>query len=129
MFPIAIIAGVIGAVVSGAQGASWVSDHLDSSKAAASAGGKSETTSQTDAKSSPRFEAALAAQVAGQSVPASKAVTSTQSSVPVSQIGTDYDTLERTKAGIAAYSQVGEHRNSHAKQSTANSDAGSVTRS
>jgi hypothetical protein len=129
MFPIAIIAGVIGAVVSGAQGASWVSDHVGSSKDTASVGGKSETTSQTDAKSSSPFEAALAAQVTGQSVPASKAVTPTQSSVPVSQLGTDYDTLERTKAGITAYSQVGEHRNSHAKQSTGTSDAGSVTRS
>jgi hypothetical protein len=129
MFPIAIIAGVIGAVVSGAQGASWLSDHLDSSTASASAGGKSDATAQTSAKPASPFEAALAAQVTGQSVPASTAVTATKSGVPVSQLGTDYDTLERTKAGIAAYSQVGEHRNSHAKQSTATADAGSVTRS
>ena len=47
MFPIAIIAGVIGAVVSTAQGASWVSNHLDSSKAAASAGGKGEAKPQS----------------------------------------------------------------------------------
>jgi hypothetical protein len=129
MFPIAIIAGVIGAVVSGAQGASWLSDHLDASKETASVGGKSETASQTVAKSSSPFEAALTAQVTGQSVPASTAVRSTQSGVPVSQLGTDYDTLERTKAGIVAYSQVGEHRNSHAKESTGSSDASSVTRS
>ncbi|HME24075.1 MAG TPA: hypothetical protein VKI44_22545 [Acetobacteraceae bacterium] len=128
MFPIAIIAGVIGAVVSGVQGASWVSDHLDSSKAAASAGGKAEAKPQADAKA-PSFDAALAAQVTGQSVPASTPVTSTQSSVPVSQLGTDYDTLARTKAGILAYSHVGEHRNSQAKQSTGTSDDSPVTRS
>ena len=127
MFPIAIIAGVIGAVVSGAQGASWVSDHLDSSKAA-SAGGKAEATPQADAKA-PSFDAALAAQVTGQSVPASTPVTSTQSSVPVSQLGTSYDTLARTNAGIAAYSHIGEHRNSQAKQSTGTSDDSPVTRS
>ena len=129
MFPIAIVAGVIGAVVSGAQGASWVSDHLTSSKASASAGGKSEPASQTDAKSSPSFEAALAAQVTGQSVPTSTPVTSTQSSVPVSPLGTNYDTLARATAGIAAYGQVGEHRNGHTKQSTGTSDDNPVTRS
>ena len=130
MFPIAIVAGVIGAVVSGAQGASWLSDHIGSTKNTASAGGKSEPTSQTDAKSSPSFEAALAAQVTGQSVPTSTStpVTSTQSSVPVSPLGTSYDTLARTTAGIAAYSQVGEHRNGHTKQSTGTDDT-PVTRS
>ena len=129
MFPIAIVAGVIGAVVSGAQGVSWLSDHIGSTKNTASVGGKSEPTSQTDAKSSPSFEAALAAQVTGQSVPTSTPVTPTQSSVPVSQLGTSYDTLARTNAGIAAYSQVGEHRNGHTKQSTGTSDDNPVTRS
>ena len=129
MFPIAIVAGVIGAVVSGAQGASWLSDHIGSTKNTASVGGKSEPTSQTDAKSSPSFEAALAAQVTGQSVPTSTPVTSTQSSLPVPPLRTSYDTLARTTAGIAAYSQVGEHRNGHAKQSTGTSDDSPVTRS
>jgi hypothetical protein len=128
MFPIAIVAGVIGAVVSGAQGVSWLSDHIGSTKNTASAGGKAEPTSQTDTKA-PSFDAALAAQVAGQSVPTSTPVTPTQSSVPVSQLGTSYDTLARTNAGIAAYSQVGEHRNGHAKQSTGTSDDSPVTRS
>ena len=129
MFPIAIVAGVIGAVVSGAQGASWLSDHIGSTKNTASAGGKSEPTSQTDAKSTSPFEAALAAQVTGQSVPTSTPVTSTQSSLPVPPLGTSYDTLARTTAGIAAYSQVGEHRNGHTKQSTGTSDDNPVTRS
>ena len=129
MFPIAIVAGVIGAVVSGAQGASWLSDHIGSTKNTASAGGKSEPTSQTDAKSASPFEAALAAQVTGQSVPTSTPVTSTQSSLPVPPLRTSYDTLARTTAGIAAYSQVGEHRNGHTKQSTGTSDDNPVTRS
>ena len=128
MFPIAIVAGVIGAVVSGAQGASWLSDHIGSTKNTASAGGKSEPTSQTDAKSTSPFEAALAAQVTGQSVPTSTPVTSTQSSLPVPPLRTSYDTLARTTAGIAAYSQVGEHRNGHTKQSTGTDDT-PVTRS
>ena len=114
MFPIAIVAGVIGAVVSGAQGASWLSDHIGSTKNTASVGGKSEPTSQTDAKSSPSFEAALAAQVTGQSVPSSaSATTATPASAHVAQqFGTDYDALERAKAGISAYSRVGEHHSS-----------------
>ena len=73
MFPIAIIAGVIGAVVSTAAGCvlgvgpPWIVE------GASSAGGKADAKSQADAKPSPSFEAALAAQVTGQSVPASTA--------------------------------------------------------
>ena len=118
MFPIAIIAGVIGAVVSTAEGASWVSDHLGSSKAA-SAGGKVAATSQPDAKTSASFEAALAAQVTGQSVPASTATTSAAVSSVTStqQYGTDYDTLARANAGITAYGRAGEHQTNNAKAS------------
>ena len=50
MFPIAIIAGVIGAVVSGGQGASWLSKRADSANGAGSAGGKCEAQPLTDAK-------------------------------------------------------------------------------
>jgi hypothetical protein len=128
MFPLVAIGGVIGAVFSIAKGASWLSDQLDSSKAPASVGGKGAAKPAADAKSPSQFEAALEAQVTGQTVPASAAstaVTSTQSSVPVSQLGTSYDTLARTKAGLGAYGHVGEHRSSHTKHSTDNS----VTRS
>jgi hypothetical protein len=124
MFPIAIIAGVIGAVVSTAQGASWVSDQVNSSTGTVSAGGKTEAKAQTATSTSP-FEAALAAQVAGQSVQASPAVTTSSSNVTPSQQVTDYDTLQRTQAGIAAYGRVGEH---HAKTPTHASD-GAVTAS
>jgi hypothetical protein len=115
MFPIAIIAGVIGAVVSTAQGASWMSNHLDSSKAAGSAGGKGEAKPQTDAKAT-SFDATLAAQFAGPSVPTSPAtVAAAPSHLPPPQHATTYDTLARTQAGIVAYSHVGEHRGSHAR--------------
>jgi hypothetical protein len=117
MFPIAIVAGVIGAVVSTAQGASWVSDHIGSSSDTASAGGKTGATSATSTASSlsPSFEAALAAQVTGQSVPSNaSATTATPASAHVAQqFGTDYDALERAKAGISAYSRVGEHHSSN----------------
>lgn len=129
MFPIAIIAGIIGAVVSGAQGASWVSNHVDGSTGAASAGGKGEAKPQTDAKA-PSFDAALAAQVAGQSVPASPAtVAAAPSQLPLAQHATTYDTLARTQAGIMAYSHVGEHRGSHARPKPNGGDNPGVTSS
>ena len=120
MFPIAVVAGVIGAVVSVAQGASWVSGHLDSSKDTTSVGSKGEAKSGTDAKLSPSFEAALTAQVTGQGVPASTATTPAASNVvSTQQYGTDYDALARAKAGITAYNHVGEHRSSHDSDNTA----------
>ena len=130
MFPIAIIAGVIGAVVSTAQGASWASDHLGSSKAA-SAGGKAAATSQPDAKTSASFEAALAAQVTGQSVPAGSATTSSAASSVTStqQYGTDYDTLARTSAGITAYGRAAEHRAGSAPSTQDTTSDSQITRS
>ncbi len=113
MFPIAIIAGVIGAAVSVAQGASWVQDHVGSSGDSTSVGGKSDAKAQTSAGLSPSFEAALAAQVTGQSVPASTTGSATSASTAAVHQATGYDTLERTKAGLAAYSHLGEHRNTH----------------
>ena len=128
MFPIAIIAGVIGAVVSGAQGASWLSKQVDSTNGAASVGGKGEAQPQTDAKAAP-FAAALAGQVAGQSVPASPAVAPVSSSMLPSQYGTDYDALARMKAGFVAYNHIGEHRGNHTKQPPEVGDAGPIMRS
>lgn len=83
-------------------------------------GGKGEAKSQTDAKLSPSFEAALAAQVTGQSVPTTSSSTATpaaSSLTSVQQYGTNYDALERTQAGIAAYSRAGEHHDSSASVS------------
>ena len=74
MLPLLVIGGVIGAVMSAAKGASWLSDQLDSTKTTASAGGKPATTPATAAKMS-QFAATLAAQVAGQSVPVSAQTT------------------------------------------------------
>ncbi len=127
MFPIAIIAGVIGAVVSGGQGASWLSKRIDSTNGAASVGGKGEAQPQADAKAAP-FAAALAAQVAGQSMPASPAAAPVSSSMPLSQYGTDYDALARMKAGFVAYNHIGEHHGNHTKQPSEVGDGGSVTR-
>jgi hypothetical protein len=129
MFPIAIIAGVIGAVVSGAQGASWVSNHLGSSDAAASVGGKGEAKPSTDAKAT-SFDATRAAQVAGQSVPASPATAAAAPShLPPPQHATTYDTLARTQAGIVAYSRVGEHRGNHARPKPGDGDDQAVASS
>jgi hypothetical protein len=126
MFPIAIVAGVIGAVVSTAQGASWIQDHLGSSGDASSVGGKSDAKSPSSAGTSPSFEAALAAQVTGQSVPTSTTTGTTGTAVAATVASvhqaTAYDTLERTKAGIATYGHVGEHRNGHAKSSNGATD-------
>ena len=97
--------------MSAAKGVSWLSGQLDSTKAAASAGGKAATTPATSAKMS-QFAATLAAQVAGQNVPVSAQTTA---SVPVHQHVTAYDTAARIKAGLAAYGQVGEHRTHHPK--------------
>jgi hypothetical protein len=128
MFPLLAIGGVIGAVVSVAKGASWLSDQLDSTKNAASAGGKSESRPATEAKTSP-FEAALAAQVAGQSLPVSPtAAPARLTDVTAVQHGTDYDALARMKAGVFAYSHVGEHHG-HQKPSPNTGDATTVTRS
>ena len=114
MFPLVAIGGVIGAVFSIAKGASWLSDQLDASKGPTSVGGKATAQAQIGGKASP-FEAALAAQVAGQSVPPGPTVAPAPSNVLPSPHGTDYDTLARTKAGIAAYSHIGAHRGSHTR--------------
>ena len=135
MFPIVAIGGVIGAVFSIAKGASWLSDQLDSSNASASVGGKgdgkTETGSSADTQTS-QFEAALAAQVAGQNQPAAAVTGTTTSSTATSAtgganaatmsvVGATYDPVARMKAGLIAYSQVGANRDdqSTASQATA----------
>jgi hypothetical protein len=65
MFPIAIVGGIIGAIVSVAKAADWLSDKLDSAKGAGSVGGKPEPTKLTETQAS-AFAATLAAQTAGQ---------------------------------------------------------------
>lgn len=124
MFPIVAIGGVIGAVISVAKGASWLAEQLDSSKVGASVGSKPEPKTATEAKAS-QFEAALAAQVAGQKAPVATAAA--QASLPPVG-GPDYDALARMKAGLFAYSHVGEHRDGQAKASAAGEDR-PVTRS
>jgi hypothetical protein len=114
VLPLIAIGGVIGAVMSVAKGASWLSDQLDQTKSSASAGGKAEPKTTDTAKASP-FAATLAAQVAGQSVPVS---TPTPVSLPQQQQTPDYDTAARIKAGLVAYGQIGEHRTNHAKPQT-----------
>lgn len=125
MFPIVAIGGVIGAVFSIAKGASWLADQLDTSNKGASVGSKPGPKTATEAKASP-FEAALAAQVAGQKAPV--ATTTVPSGLPPVG-GPDYDALARMKAGIFAYNHVGEHRDGHAKASAASGEDRPVTRS
>jgi hypothetical protein len=123
MLPLMIIGGVIGAVMSVAKGASWVSDQVNASKTAASAGGKDSAASATDAKSA-SFDQTLAAQAAGQSVPPAVApsVPTVVAPTPIPHMQpTDYDSVARTKAGIEAYSQVGERHHNH------NNGAGAIS--
>jgi hypothetical protein len=117
MFPLIAIAGVISAVATVAKGASWISDHVGPANAAAASGGKAAVKPPTDGKVSP-FEATLAAQAAGQTLPGSStgsaAATSPMPSSMVPPIhGTDYDTLARMRAGLAAYGQIGQHHSGH----------------
>ncbi len=113
MFPLIAIGGAISAVASVIKGASWLSGKLGASQVAASSGGKPDAKQQAVARFSP-FEAALTAQVAGQTLPGSGIGTATakgptpSAAVPLIH-GTDYDTLARMKAGMAAYSHIGEH--------------------
>jgi hypothetical protein len=130
MLPLMVVGGVIGAVVSAIQGASWLSDQLGPSNAA-SVGGKGGVQAQADAKASP-FEATLTAQVAGQAVPASATSAVTLNSptlsadiLPVTH-STDYAALARLNAGLAAYSHVGTRHGNHAgaaKQPAAHNEA------
>ncbi len=110
MLPLLVVGGIIGAVVSAVQGGSWLSDKVDASSSSASVGGKASAKPATEAKASP-FEAALAAQVAGQSVPVSAPA---PASVPVLH-GPDQDALARMNAGMVAYNHIGEHRSHHPK--------------
>jgi hypothetical protein len=119
MFPIIAIGGAISAATSLIKGASWLSDHLGPSSTAAASGGKAAVKSQPQAMASP-FEAALAAQSAGQSMPGSgmggaatgsAATGGVMSAATVPPIhGTDY----RMQAGIAAYDHIGEHHGNRA---------------
>src|SRR5438874_10313878 len=112
MFPLIAIGGAIGAALSVAQGASWLADKLGSTKATASPGGKADAQAQA---LSPRFEAALAAQAAGQVLPTGAATTGLSASVAMLPTGhgTDYDALARMKVGILAYGRAGEHHGEH----------------
>jgi hypothetical protein len=115
MFPLIAIGGAIGATVSIAQGVSWLVDKLDSARATPSAGGKADGKPQADARAS-AFEAALAAQAAGQVLPTGTGNAGTAAAaLPATAMisaprGTDYDALARMKVGILAYDHVGERR-------------------
>ena len=108
MLPLLAIGGVIGAVMSIAKGGSWVADQV-SDKGAASAGGKTGPKPLTEAQAS-SFAATLAAQNAGQTLPASAASPSSPAvSVAAQVTGLDENAAARVKAGVLAYSQIGEH--------------------
>jgi hypothetical protein len=134
MFPFVAIAGAISAAASVIKGASWIADQLDSSRTT-SAGSKVGVKPQTEAKAS-SFEAALAAQAAGQTLPGgSTSAEAAKNSTPYAWVqptrGTDYDTLARMQAGLAAYGHIGERHGNDAgsaRQSSADGRA-PITRS
>jgi hypothetical protein len=113
MLPLVAIGGVVGAVMSIAKGASWLADQV-SDKGAASAGGKTGPKPLTEAEAS-AFAATLAAQGAGQTLPTGTAIPSTvvspATSVAVApqMFGPDENAAARAKAGVLAYSHIGEH--------------------
>ena len=113
MFPIIAIGTVIGAVASVIKGASWLKDH---------AGAAQDTNAAPDAgKQADRpgaaFQAALAAQGAGQVVPVAATPPSTAAAgngllvIPLTH-GTDYQSLAQMRAGLAAY-QAADVRGAH----------------
>ena len=113
MFPIVAIGTVIGAVASMIKGASWLKDHAS---AATDTGAARDAGKQADGPGA-AFQAALAAQAAGQVVP----VASTPASPAVAGSGllvipqthqTDYQSLAQIRAGIAAY-QAADLRRAH----------------
>jgi hypothetical protein len=116
MLPLLAIGGVIGALFSIGKGAHWVADQVTSSGEGSASADKSSATPQSAQAAA--FSAALAAQGAGQTVPgAAGAAQASSAAVPAvassSSIiglphGTDYDTLARVQAGIAAYGKVGD---------------------
>ena len=107
MFPLVAIGGAIGAVMSIAKGASWLAEQI-SDKGTASAGGKTGATSLTEAQAS-AFAATLAAQNAGQSVPVSTGNPATAIMASLQATGPDENAAARAKAGVLAYSHIGEH--------------------
>jgi hypothetical protein len=129
VFPLIAIAGVVSAVVSVAQGTSWLSGKINPANAGATSGSKAAAKPPADAKVSP-FEATLAAQAAGQTLPGSRTGTVAAMSPMASSMvppihGADYDSLARMKAGLAAYGQIGQHHGNHtgsAKPSGAEDD-------
>jgi hypothetical protein len=108
MFPLIAIAGAISAVASVAKGASWLSAHVGAAKTA-SADGNAHGKPQTSAKASP-FEAVLAAQAAGQTLPVSAR------HQPTARCTAPTDALARMKAGLVAYNHVGEHHGKHRRR-------------
>jgi hypothetical protein len=119
MLPLLVVGGVIGAVMSIAKGASWLSDQVDSATSSAAAGGKAAAPAVADTKTS-AFETTLAAQAAGQPLPVNagnaasaipaSSTTPVSSSTMVPELhGSDYEQLARVRAGLFAYSHVGEH--------------------
>src|SRR5262249_2634454 len=111
MLPLVAIGGVIGAIVSVAKGASWLSDQVSGSANSASAGGKGGLPELTEAQAS-SFAATLAAQGAGQAVPGSAVATAAPTPAPSMTArvhATGYDTRARLQAGTIAYSQIGQH--------------------
>jgi hypothetical protein len=110
VIPIVAIGGAISAVSSVIKGINWLSDQLDSSKSTTSAAGAG-MAAQATAIQPVSFATTLAAQTAGQSVPAVTPAPTTPaaSSLLAQTHGTDYDALARMKAGVMAYNHNGDH--------------------
>jgi hypothetical protein len=113
MFPLIAIGGAISAVVSVVHGTSWLSGKLGMAKSAAAAGPTATANPQTNALSS-RFEAQATGQILPGSTIGGAAKSPTLPAMTPLIHGTDYDSLARMNAGMAAYSQIGEHHGNRA---------------
>ena len=121
MFPLIAIGSAIGAIASVLKGASWLHDHLGAANSAdMPGGGGASSTNGTSPGAS--FQAALAAQAAGQPMPAAApanahAVPGAIALAPPTH-DTDYQTLARMQAGFAAYQAADLRHERHQTDAT-----------
>ena len=119
MFPILAIASVVSATAAVIKGAVWLADQMSNDDKAAPVAEKGAAKSGDAAASGP-FQAALSAQMAGQTMPGAptvppvsgspttpSAAVSTDATVATLQLSKD-DVRARVQAGMTAYGRVGE---------------------
>lgn len=128
MFPILAIASAVSATAAVIKGAVWLADQLSSDGKAGQVAEKGVPKSGDAAVSGP-FQAALSAQMAGQTMPGAPTVSpvSVAPSPPGAAVSADAtvatlqlskeDVRARVQAGMTAYGRVGDRQPEHRGQS------------